>query len=336
MIANTHQLNQLKHRFIKDLSAPILVFEDNYWDFAIGLYKEYGDLWNKLVQGIEEEYNGEVQRFLDEFAEVNNKIIDTIKSSEGYKTFITGDYKKFEIKRPEGVGSGDIYKEDRINKWYLTVDLEKANVQSLNFNDPNIFVGKKVDENIGITEIYNEWIANSLLRPSQKLLQWYIPKSKYVRQKTFGNCNPGRQTMVETFMVDKAGRFVAEKLGLQESSMRILSTDEMIFELIGNIKNFEGIEEVRAQVQRELGICVKIETFYLRLIKFRTTNEHDVDVYVRDFGGKKPNAYKGIPGFYYTQIYEILNNIEPDPEGRDLAFYQEKEIAKFVNRLRKI
>jgi hypothetical protein len=49
--------------------------------------------------------------------------------------------------------------------------------------------------------------------------------------------------------------------------------------------------------------------------------------------GKGPE-YKGIHKHYHAQIYESIHNIPVSPEEYDLVFYQEKEPAKFINRIK--
>ena len=103
----------------------------------------------------------------------------------------------------------------------------------------------------------------------------------------------------------------------------------MILEVPGKVE-LDGIEDL---VLRELKIDVKVENFKLSSIEFLTKNSHSVRVYKKTDHHSGNITYKGIQRQYYSQIYELLNELEPDPERRDMVFYYEKEPAMFIGRL---
>ena len=70
MKSSNQDLMSLKKRFVDDLKFPITVFEDGYWEFYLELYeKEFHvkTLWEKLLEDIEGEYEGNIQSFLSDF-----------------------------------------------------------------------------------------------------------------------------------------------------------------------------------------------------------------------------------------------------------------------------
>jgi len=337
---NSNQdLMSLKRRFVDDLKFPVTVFEDGYWEFYLGLYeKEFHikTLWNKLLKGIEEEYEGSIQSFLSDFYKMREEIITSIKTSEGYKQFNNENMEeRFGIKNLPffGVKKSDIYNEGSVNSWYISLDLKKANFQALNYYDRNIFTDKELGEQ-DLDTYYTNWI-NSFIEGKQTL-SWYAPTSKYLRQVIFGNCNPSRQITVERYLIGNFCNKLLESNILKGKKVEVIEfgADEIVLKL----ENIDGWDEEGFQGQIRslcdaMGITVKAKVFFLTSIEFKTPNDHTIRVYKKQFN-TGDFEYKAINRFWYAQVYELLNNIQPDPEDRDLVFYQEKEVAKFVGRIK--
>lgn len=338
MKSSNQDLISLKKRFVDDLKFPITVFEDGYWEFYLELYERefhVKTLWEKLLEDIEGEYEGNIQSFLSDFYKMREEIITSIKTSEEYQQFNNENMEeKFGIKNLPffGVKKSDIYNEGFVNSWYISLDLKKANFQALNYYNHRIF--NKERPNVDLDTYYNDWI-NSFIEGKQTL-SWYAPISKYLRQVIFGNCNPSRQITVERYLIGNFCSKLLESNILQGKNAEVVEfgTDEIVLKL-ENINDWCE-EEFQGQIKNlcdTMGITVKAKVFFLTSIEFKTPNDHTIRVYKKQFNTGE-FEYKAINRFWYAQVYELLNNIQPDPENRDLAFYQEKEIAKFVERIR--
>ena len=110
-------IDKLKLRFVDDLKIPITVVQDPYWDFYLDLYEpelKSRTLWNKLLNGIKEEYNDNPQLFLDDFYKLREALIVAVKETQGYNDFLKAklqDHYDSKIFPFSGVQKNDIYNE---------------------------------------------------------------------------------------------------------------------------------------------------------------------------------------------------------------------------------
>lgn len=318
-------MNELKRRFVDDFKIPITVFEEPYWSFQISLFeKEFKSQtsWARLLEGIENEYNGSVEKFLGDFYSYRESLIQSIHDSEAFDLLknLPPIPKTPEI---DCQGGDNIYNEARIGKSYVSIDLRKANIQALMWISDKFFDSTR-GEKVG--DVYKRWLL-SHMPEGKELLEWYVSESKYLRQVILGNCNAKSQIKVEKYLIKTAGLLV--HVYIPDSKIIQVGSDEMILEVPGKVE-LDGIEDL---VLRELKIDVKIENFKLSSIEFLTKNGHSVRVYKKTDHHSGNITYKGIQRQYYSQIYELLNGLEPDPERRDVVFYYEKEPAMFIGRL---
>lgn len=318
-------MNTLKSRFVDDFKLPITVYEEPYWSFQISLFeKEFGSetSWTKLIKGIENEYGGSYEAFLSDFYAYRESLIQGIHGSPAFDLLknLPPIPKTQEINCQ---GGENIYNEARVGKSYVSIDLRKANIQALMWLSDDFFGSKKGEK---VNDVYKRWLL-SYMPEGKELLKWYVSESKYLRQVILGNCNAKSQIKVEKYLVRQAGLMIHSHI--PGSTIIQVGNDEMILEVPGKVDP-DGMEDL---VFDETGIDVKVENFRLSSIEFLTQNGHTVRVYKKTDLNSGKATYKGIQRQYYSQIYEILNGIEPDPDDRDMVFYYEKEPAKFIGRL---
>jgi len=328
-------IDALKARFIDDLKYPITVFEEPYWSFYLNLYeleKKSCQSWVRLCFMIEEEYDGKIKPFLEDFYACREALIQSLQTCSAYEK-----YNSMELPSVDksffgnNIKKNDIYNEGYVGGTYISIDLKKANVQAFNYVSPEFF-GQKIDDDHTVDQVYEAWIKKHT--EGKKTLSWYVPQSKYIRQVIFGNCNPKRQIRIEESLVCEAGKLVIGWLKKGHEVVEI-GSDEMVLkvpELELDEKNYKKLEETILHV---LGVQVKIEPYKLSSLEFQTGNGHTLRVYKKNHirEGKGPE-YKGIHKHYHAQIYESIHNIPVSPEEYDLVFYQEKEPAKFINRIK--
>lgn len=326
----------IKQRFVDDFKIPIPVFEDPYWEFYLSLYeKEFQarTYWEKLMQGIEEEYQGNTSEFLRDFYALRESLINAIKDCPDYQRYNEGPVLVLKPNFGPNVKKDDIYNEGFLGGPYWSVDLKKANVQAFCSISPNFFngtigLGSRVDK------VYTEWVLSHV--GDKKTLTWYAPMSKYMRQVIFGNCNPKRQIKIEEGLVGEAAHMVLDFIGREDTKVISYGSDEVVLKVSPEVVAGEAeLNEIECYILDRLHTEVRVEPFTLSSLEFENATGNKIRAYKKTY--LRPGRgveYKGISRHYYAQIFEQIHNIPVDPDGKDLVFYQEKEPAKFANRLK--
>jgi hypothetical protein len=154
------------------------------------------------MTGLEKDYSGNINQFLEDFYNVRENMLTSIKNniseyflSKGGMPSKTADKNdpcspyydlpnKYKMVRKDS-----IYNSEFVGQYFLAIDLKKANVQAFNYVSPEFF-GQKIDDNHTVDQVYEAWVRKHT--EGKKTLSWYVPQSKYIRQVVFGNCNPKR------------------------------------------------------------------------------------------------------------------------------------------------
>jgi hypothetical protein len=224
--------------FIKDLKLPIAVSQEPYFSHFLELINPYYDSINKYKTFVESfEANGK-EKFFEDNKFITNSLLDHLKNKPEYLEFNSLDIKKYQ--KELKISSKDLYKPDNQNKKFVSIDLVKANFQSIHFVVPTIFDG---------ANDYNTFVSNFGFND-------YMLISKQIRQIIFGNMNPQRQQKIQSYMMNK----IAEELiniGVDINSIYSLSSDELVFEDTGITR-----EQIEKTI-KTLNFEVKIEFFTL-------------------------------------------------------------------------
>ena len=81
----------LANRFVSDYKLPIpITFVEDYFFYYLNLYEEdYNSMTNymKLCELINEKYESKPEKFLEDYYNVREDIIQTMLNNEAYKTF---------------------------------------------------------------------------------------------------------------------------------------------------------------------------------------------------------------------------------------------------------
>jgi hypothetical protein len=347
---NSRVLDDLKRRFIKEYRLPIPVIESDYWEYYLNLYDNSFDckkLWDNLMTGLEKDYSGNINQFLEDFYNVRENMLTSIKNniseyflSKGGMPSKTADKNdpcspyydlpnKYKMVRKDS-----IYNSEFVGQYFLAIDLKKANVQALNWYDNSLFVGKPVDETTDIDTIYQEWLDKF---KKGTYVDKYVKESKYIREVVFGNINPNRQIRIERYLVAKVLDYILPNLS-KELKLVQIGSDEAVISVPKEFLSQINSENLIKEVRKQLGIDIKAELFKLEVKKFLSSSQKTISVF-----RKRPiasnsekgmaNEYKGISKLFYSQIYQWIYDIAPDPSDRDLVFYNEKELAKFLVRI---
>ena len=307
-------------RFCKDYNLPINVFTEDMFKYYSELYDFFPkDVWEKLCEKITNEYNGNVDLWLDYCAKVRDSaIIGTMETPE-YKEFNACDMSRWDI--PDGVpqvGEHSIYNEACDGRFFVSIDLKKANFQALKY------AGVIKDET------YKDFIYRHGGDD-------YIAESKYLRQVIFGKMNPGRTIKVEKYIMGKIYILVSyffESLGYELFS---INSDELIFaegnhsmfESYGSTKNIETIEKM---IKDELGIDARVEYILVKRLNIVNANGNKVDAYVKHLVNTGEETLKKVSTTFYPQVYKIWKGQPIDK--KDMMFFFEDQLAYFVEPLK--
>lgn len=303
---STNLGKEVLKRWVKDYNLPIKIYQEPYFSYLIDLYDDYFNTHSKLelLKNAVGKFESE-DKFLSYYYEVTDKAIDSIKSKEEFQEFNTGDLSKYDIK--SNYPKNNIYKETCVDKYYVSIDLVKANYQALKYVNPSI---------VSNTNSYEEFIG--LFTDLE-----YMTKSKYLRQVIFGNINPKRQVKVERYLIEQVIDLVIAGELFKAEDIHMASNDEVVFELSEELvdKYSSNANDLMKFIKDTLGIDVDIEVFKLVSIEGK--------YYSKEFTNKEGYELKGIPQIYFPQVYKKYNN--KDLHDNDLVFYYEHQLAKFIN-----
>lgn len=320
---------ELAKRFISDYKLPIPLINEKYFFYHLALYQEdYNSLeyYFELLDMIGEKYGGDCNKFLEDYYNVRDKIITTIVESEAFQKFNTMDMNVFTVKKKPNITSNNIYKQTNIGKFFISVDLKKANFQTLRNIDKDIVFG---------ADTYEDFIGKFTDLD-------YIKESKYSRQVIWGKCNPKRHITAEKYFITQIYKKVIEQFPYLSDKCVSLSNDEMIFNVEFLFYNDKltcfTLREHIEKIAKEIGFEVHVEFFHLRAynLVFKESRSVRKTFFMKDYfctDGKFKLI--GVPLQYHSICYKLykgkeLNEIDYhfDYEGMNARFCEEFDIEE--------
>lgn len=306
----------LRRRFVKDYNLPINIVDSPYFEYYMRTYDWFPkEEYENLVKDIDERFDGNINAWLEEYAEIRDKIITFVENSDSYKEFNSCDMKQFAIPDDlKNVPDLNIYNQSSVGKTYLSIDLKKANFQALSHYNSNIVLkAESYEDFIGM------WCDSE-----------YFKKSKYTRQVIFGKLNPKRTITYEKWLMSQIKEKFESEFDTRNLKLVAFKSDEIIYEVLGenDIENHEDDVEV---VMSDNGYNVRVEIFTVGRIECKNHNGITVDCYIRRCHTTQTEILKSASQIFYPQFYKIWK------EGRifiiDMAFLAEGQIAHFDNPL---
>lgn len=299
----------LVNRFISDYKLPIpKIF--NIEQFAHYLHlceKDYKSLtkYRNLINLIDERFGGDSNRFLDEYYNKREEIIQAILANPAFLEFNNMDMNKYTIKDlPKDITTKNIYNCENINKVYLSIDLKKANFQALRYVNPEIVFNK---------DTYEDFIG--LFTDLD-----YIKESKYSRQIIFGKCNPKRHITVEKYITNEIRKYIDATIDFNEIGVKLVSlcNDEIIYECSSNVEKTDKelipivkivIEEIKDRIKENIGVDVSIDIFNLKGYILCNANNNKVykTFFVKEDCLSDKKEFKCIPEPLFAIIYKLYN-----------------------------
>jgi hypothetical protein len=320
---------ELAKRFISDYKLPIPLINEEYFFYYLNLYQEdYDSLgkYNQLLDMINKKYGGDCNKFLEDYYNVRDKIITTVIESEAFQKFNTMDMNVFTIKKKTNITSNNIYKQSNIGKFFISVDLKKANFQTLRNIDKDIVFG---------ADTYEDFIGKFTDLD-------YIKESKYSRQVIWGKCNPKRHITAEKYFITQIYKKIIEQFPYLSDKCVSLSNDEMIFNVEFLFYNDKltcfTLREHIEKIAKEIGFEVHVEFFHLRgyNLLFKESRSVRKTFFMKDYfctNGKFKLI--GVPLQYHSICYKLykgqdLSEIDYhfDYEGMNARFCEEFDIEE--------
>lgn len=315
----------LRRRFVKDFNLPINLIDSPYFEYYMDRYDFFPrEDWDKLLNLIDTEYNGNIDKWLENYAQIRDNIITSIETSDAFKEFNNADMKMW--KTPTfNVGDLNIYNNTNTGRYFISIDLKKANFQALKHFNPDIV------KNCDTYEDLMSYFGGDD----------YFKKSKYTRQVIFGKLNPKRTITYEKYLIGKIftnpNNFIFKHL-YNKCNLVTVKSDEIVFEIDDHavLREIDKtiLNVLKTEIKSNVGLDVSVEVFYLNRIVCENHNGTTVDGYIRDFYLENKMDLKSVSSIFHPQIYAFSKGLEIT--DNDLFFRAEDQTAKFCNPLKLI
>lgn len=337
--------SNLKKRFCRDTGVNIQLYAEPYFTERLELLG-YKDKWDKLVNIVEDDFNGNEEQFLAEYNSLKDSVIDFIQKSEAFRHLNTCDMSKYKVNTD--ITSNDIYKSMNVGKEFISIDMAKANFSSLvSYAMTNELVFDELNEDSFNYEKFMRRFTDN---------EHFI-NSKYIRQVIFGACNPKRQVTYEKcIMYTILSSILGCKFtNIQKEDIVSFSNDEIVIEVNEDIK--KGLDALRG-LCIILGVTVPLHFEYFKLGKVTNSEAYVKEVYYSKLY-MEPDSYnseeemmQNIEGEWTSIedarlnnktyiikkanpmdtvfIQRILNNQEVT--DNDLVFWHEGRLAKLLEK----
>lgn len=223
MSVNVMNSEQLKKRFCKDYNISIAIFKEPYFTERLNLINIISpnvlDNYNIFCEEVSK-FNSE-QDYFEYYNSVKESVINSIKNNPAYIKFNNDNFPNNKV----NINKNDVYKVPNIGKYFISIDMKKANFSALSHYDNNIFNQKKT---------WEEFI-------SQFTDQRHIINSKYIRQVIMGALNPGRQVKYEQYLMEQLYNNIIYSNNSYMLKPVAFCSDELVFEVAEYDINFVNL-----------------------------------------------------------------------------------------------
>lgn len=294
--------HSLRKRFIKDYRLPISILEDPYFDYFVELYSHMNarEKYDRFV-ALVERLGGEEQ-FFSESKRIIHEMIDSIQGHDLYDSFRQASPDPYKTAHSFG-NKSPIFIEGSSGHWFTSIDLVKANWQSLSFWNAGI---------VNNAASYEEWAG-------QFTNEEYYLKSKQIRQVVFGKLNPKRQQVIQRYMMDQVLHRL-DKATLVKFNVIGTTSDEVTIMWDKKPKQAK-LDYIRAVLPRYYDLHV--DTFQLHRIG-------DKSFYKREYLDGSFDL-KGVPTHYYPEVLQHVLGNETNQMDR-MSLYDGR-VVQFVRPL---
>ena len=310
------EFDSLCRRFISDNNLQFQFVDYNHFNYCINLFGKKHD-WDALLKVIKERFDNNPNKFLDEYYQLRDKIITDFLDKKEYKFFNEEmNLNDFALdKDSRNITSNNIYNRENLGKTFLSIDLKKANFQTM--------------KHISSSMVNNRATYEDFIGDYTDLD--YIKNSKYTRQVVFGKLNPKRQITCEKFFTNEIRKLIETEIYAMSGKIVSMSNDELVYEITTpeNI-NDNLIQKLVEKIKSITDFTVHADLFKLNGYEFQFM-EAGVCKFtffekVFSDGSKKLIS---VPMPFYKMVYKLMNNIPLEDE--DYLFeYDKNVICMFI------
>lgn len=310
------EFDSLCRRFISDNNLQFQFVDYNHFNYCINLFGKKHD-WDALLEVIKERFDNNPNKFLDEYYQLRDKIITDFLDKKEYKFFNEEmNLNDFALdKDSRNITSNNIYNRENLGKTFLSIDLKKANFQTM--------------KHISSSMVNNRATYEDFIGDYTDLD--YIKNSKYTRQVVFGKLNPKRQITCEKFFTNEIRKLIETEIYAMSGKIVSMSNDELVYEITTPEKiNDRLIQKLVEKIKSITDFTVHADLFKLNGYEFQfmETGVCKFTFFEKVFrdGSKKLIS---VPMPFYKMVYKLMNNIPLEDE--DYLFeYDKNVICMFI------
>jgi len=297
--------HSLLKRFVKDYSLPIQIVREPYFSYYLDLYDSYLNTKQKylLLCDTVESLGGE-ENFFEQYHKIKDEVLSAIKQQPIFEEFNSSKLEAFNVPRHQYCRH-DVFNLANVGRIFVSIDLKKANFNAMKYYSKSLVLDY---------DTYDDFMRNFTDLS-------YMIESKYIRQVIFGNLNPKKQIKIQQYLTYNILEHLVEGNYLDKAGVRMLSTDEIVFEL--NNRKFDDAS-IACLIKDKFGLDVDIEIYKLQQIK-------PYPFFVKEFLNKHGQELMCIPVVYHAQAYKKYFDLELI--DYDLCFWYENQIAQFLKPL---
>ncbi len=198
--SSTKISQNVRQRFCRDYHIPINVKESPYFEYFLNLYDpllKTKEKWLSLLDFIEE--MGGEEGFFRRMVEVRNGIKDAIMAKKAYDDLINDSLEGFSdslasFHPPIPKTKKTLYNPEDAGKYYICLDMRKANFASLQFYSTELVLNAKT---------YEEMISGFEDHP-------YVVHSRGLRQVLFGGMCPKKKQTIQRFLISRVYQAISD------------------------------------------------------------------------------------------------------------------------------
>lgn len=248
-------------------------------------------------------------RIKNNINETKDKIIETIKSNEEYKKFLSSTKIP---SYPDGyVGKSSIYNSKYTDKYFLSIDIKSANWMCL-----------KRNTNLSFNGSWTDFVG--MFTQSK-----FIQESKYFREIVFGELGSKKIDKFMSEIIYELEEIISKSYFSTQLNKICCTRDEIIYEIIKPVDfDFVSFVENIKQIDPDFSIY-RVESFYLRQLK-------PYDYFIKEIDkSNDPKShkiqFKNIPKHFVLQVIKYYTKKPIDPLDKKFMF--ENFICSFDNEL---
>jgi hypothetical protein len=292
--------------FVKDFKIPAPVLNDSslflYYLELMEPFIESNTNYNMLYNYLSSNNLNE-DLFVSESKRLKNEIIDKISNNEHYISFANMNMDKFNgISIPS---QNKLYEPINSGKKYISIDLKKANFQSLKYANPEIVFNANTYE-----ELLKLFSASD-----------YHIKSKQIRQVIFGNLSPKKQQKIQKFIMYKLYKWLLKDSTIDEKSISFSSADELVID-----KTF-----IENGVLKKINSWISQNEFDFHVTEFELLCLHDQHKFMYKKYNSGKIEFKNVPQKNFCEVIKYYK--DEKVSENDLLFMDDGRLSTFKNPL---